>query len=182
MKKLQALFLFSCLLLATALQIWAAPPTVQSRYLAFSNVQATSASLSFTRGNGAGRIVVVHYGGTVNWNDFLTNYLTPLDVSGDFTRLTDADGDFSTAYSDDDNRYIASSGTYVVIDILTGTQRTSSFTNLTSGTTYNVRVFEYNSIDAQNKDFNQNTATNNPRSFTTFTLTPPSELSISAWS
>jgi len=182
MKKLQALFLFSCLLLATALQIWAAPPTVQSRYLAFSNVQASSANLSFTRGNGAGRIVVVHYGGTVDWNDFLTNYLTPLDVSGDFTQLTDANGNFSTAYSDNDNRYFASSGTYVVIDILTGTERTSSFSSLSPGYTYNVRVFEYNSINAQDKDFNTNTATNNPRSFTTFTLDPPSELSISQWS
>ena len=182
MKKLQALFLFSCLLLATALQIWAAPPTVQSRYLAFSSIAANSANISFTRGNGAGRIVVVHYGGTVDWNAFLTNYLTPLDVSGDFTQLTDANGNLTNAFNADSNKYSHSSGTYVVIDILTGTQRTSAFTNLTSGTTYNVRVFEYNSISSSDKDFNQNSNTNNPRSFTTFTLTPPSGLSISAWS
>ncbi|MGC9079097.1 MAG: beta strand repeat-containing protein, partial [Candidatus Kapaibacteriota bacterium] len=176
-------YLISLLLfLIFALQANATAPSVQSRYIAFSNVGSTSADVSFTRGNGAGRIIVIHYGGTVDWNDFLTNYLTPLDVSGNFSNLTDANGNRSTAIGDADNVYSASSGTYVVIDILTGTQRTSSLTNLSANTNYNVRVFEYN-ISGTNADFNQNTATSNPRSFsTTNNITPPSGLTISQWS
>jgi hypothetical protein len=173
------LLLFFALLVAN--DAFATAPSVQSRYLAFWNITASSASLQFTRGNGNGRIVVIHYGGTVNWTDFLTNYLNPLDVSGDFSNLTDANGDLATAYADADNRYQSGGNTYVVVDILTGTARSTTLSNLTNGTTYNVFVFEYN-ISGTNADFNTNTATNNPRSFTTFNLTPPSGLSIAAWS
>jgi len=181
MKRYFSILLTVVFVFALVFQAKATAPTVQSRYLAFSNVGSTSADISFTRGNGAGRIVVVHYGGTVDWSDFITNYLTPLDNTGNFNNLTDANGNLSTALNDADNYYSSGGNTYVVIDILTGTGRTSSFSNLSSGTTYNVRVFEYN-ISGTNADFNTSTATNNPRSFTTFTLTPPSGLSISAWS
>jgi len=159
---------------------WATPPSVQSRYLAFSNIQSTTAKVTFSRGNGAGRIVVVESGGTPVWNDFITNYLTPLD-GGDFSKLTDANGDRNTAMGDADNYYSFDGKTYVVIDILTGTGQTSNLTELISGTTYNVFVFEYN-ISGNDADFKTTTGTNNPRSFTTFELTPPSELSVSSWS
>ena len=120
----------------------AAPATQASAITVVPNT--TTATISWTNGNGGRRFVVVN----------TTNSFTDPASSADVTGIT-------TVYT---------SGEVKMYD---GTGSSVSITGLVSGQTYYVRIYEYlRCTGAPNVNYyNISTATNNPNSFTT--LTPP---------
>lgn len=140
----------------------ASPPTNQARYIGFSNVTSTSVDITFLRGNGAKRAVVVSTDNT--WEAMGANT----------TDYADNGGNFSGAAQ------IGASNDFVV-DVLTGTDRSTTITNLSPGTTYYVRVYEYNHLPTP-VAYNANTGTNNPRSFTTALDAPQALAAVSVGS
>ena len=121
-------------------------PTTQARYISFSNIQDVSATLNWTRGTGAGRVVVIS-----------TEKIT--EMPNHFANYSTTDGTIGKAMR------IGSSNDYV-IGYKTGTTSLLNISGLTPNTTYYVRVFEYNGQHGEYY-FNLNTAVYNPRSFTT---------------
>ena len=166
-------FVYSLLLamLVASGSLWATAPSTQSKYITFSSVQYNAANVSWMRGNGYGRFLVVSYGGAVNWNDFETNYL----ASAVLGNVIDADGNFSSALANNANHYNPGAGAlhYVVVDKLIGAERSSSLSNLAEKTDYAVHVFEYNIAGAATTgEFSgDNSQVNNPRTLTTPTNT-----------
>lgn len=149
-------------------------PTVQAKYLAFSSITANSVTVHWTRGNGTNRIVVIRTDN--NWT------ATDAILTDNGPNYSDANGNLSTAPQ------VGSTGSYV-IDIMgpAGTPnylRQTNLTNLTAGTTYYVKVYEFN-VDGTYWDYNNTSAVNNPRSFTTtgaYTGGSVSGFSVSPWS
>lgn len=183
MKRFTLLFVTALLVLFSVNVLWAAPPTTQAKYIGFTNITSSGAKASWINGNGVGRFVVIAFdtdGSDVpDWDVFETNY--GLD-SKTLANITDADGNYTTADADVDNKYTdANNVKYVVIDRMTGTTRISTFTNLpTPSKTYYVHIFEYNTDGDGTGSFNlTNTATQNPRSFTTLAgLATPTGLTV----
>lgn len=99
----------------------ASPPLTQASQLSFSNVSGNRFRLSWTSGSGRGRMVVAREAGAVNITP--TNLFTysPNTIFGNGTNLGD--------------------GNYVVYKNNTNTV---DLTNLKTGTSYHVAVFEYN--------------------------------------
>ncbi|MGB8192588.1 MAG: T9SS type A sorting domain-containing protein, partial [Chitinophagaceae bacterium] len=98
-------------------------PTTQTTSLAAGSIQATQATISFTKGNGVGRIFFMRENSPVS--------IQPQDlVSYNYHNI------FGTAGTD------AGSGNYVVNKTLGVTAFT--VTNLTPSTVYHVAAFEYN--------------------------------------
>ena len=151
MKRFFSVFVTALLVCLVTTDLWAAPPSTQARYLGFSNVASTSAKASWINGNGAGRIVVISTDNDWNAEDAILTTNAPA--------YTDNGGNLTGAPE------VGSTGSYV-IDITTGTARVSNFSNLAANTTYYVKVYEYNN-NGSNRDYNNNSAANNPRSFTT---------------
>lgn len=127
----------------------ASPPSTQSRYIGFSNVTSTSVDITFLRGNGAGRIVVVSTDNTFG--------------TGEAATFTDHGGSYTAASGD---LLTGGNGNDRVVDVLTGTTRSTTISNLSPGTQYYVKVYEYNDVPTP-IDYNEADGTNNPRSFTT---------------
>lgn len=126
-------------------------PTVQALNLNTSVVTPTSITVNWTRGNGAGVLVLVKSGSAV---DSLpvddTNY-TAIAEFGDGSQL--GTGNFA---------------------VYKGTGTSVTITGLTASTSYHIRAFEFNGSGATSKFFT-NTATNNPISQATDpALAPPS--------
>src|SRR5690606_13848975 len=124
MKRVSTLLL---LLFISAIQLFAAPPTVPASNLAFSSVQGGRFTIQFTRGNGANRIVVVKAisavtGVPVNGTQYNSNAL------------------FGTAGTE-----FTAGGEYVVYR---GTGNSITIQNLQPSTTYHVSIFEYNGQNA----------------------------------
>ncbi|HYE56427.1 MAG TPA: hypothetical protein VD996_16375, partial [Chitinophagaceae bacterium] len=110
-------------LLLWSLPLFAAAPTVSASNMTYSNVDGGSFTVGFTRGNGAGRIVVVREGSPV----------TGMPVNGvDYT----ANANFGTAGSE-----FSVPGEFVVFR---GTFNSVSISKLKPSTTYYISVFEYN--------------------------------------
>jgi len=109
-------------------------PTIQAYSLNFGNIQQTQMDASWTVGDGAKRIVIIN-------------------TSNSFTNPTDGtDPTPNTVY--------AGSGEQVVYN---NNSNTVTVTGLTGGTTYWVRVYEYNGASATTK-YLVSTATDNPKS------------------
>lgn len=109
---------------ATASGTTAATPTVQTVSVSATNVLATSASLSWTAGNGRARIVVMKQGSAVN--------IMPQD----FTTYT-ASTDFGSGQQIGTGNFVLTSGP----DLFT------SVHNLQANTTYHIAIFEYNGFN-----------------------------------
>lgn len=96
-------------------------PTIQASNISFSTVTATSVTVGWTIGNGTGRIVLMRQGNPVNAN--------PLDL-----QFYSAFPSFGTGGPIGADNYVVYSNTGSTVNV----------TNLTSGTTYHVAVYEYN--------------------------------------
>lgn len=141
---------------------FAAAPTTQARNLTFSNITSTSATITWLNGNGTGRIVVVFPNTTS-----VATIDADVDQSEDYT----ANADFTSGAS------TTLGGTGKVVYKGTGSTRTVTVTGLAGGTTYNVKVYEYKIDGAPDPEYNENSGTNNPRSFTTDNaVVPPTAL------
>ncbi len=146
-------------------ELFAAPPSTQARYIFMQSITANSATAKWLfNGNGAKRIIVLRADN--NWGP------TETALSSTTTEFTDVDGDRATAPQ------IASTGSYVV-DVHSGHTKERSLTNLASGTTYWIRIFEYNMIsDAEYLTASQ--GYNNPRSFVTLMVVPQPPTALTA--
>jgi len=121
-------------------------PTIQARYVATANITQTKATVAWSRGNGAGRVVVIS-------EDAIT------EMPNHFANYNNTDGTIGKAMK------IGSSNDYV-IGYTTGSTGKLVISGLTANTTYYIRVFEYNGKHGEYY-FNLNTASKNPISFTT---------------
>jgi hypothetical protein len=111
------LFLFS------TLTLFAAGPTVPSSNLQYASIDGASFSMSFTRGNGANRIVVMKEGSGVSG----------LPVNGVEYNFNNNFATAGTAFT--------AAGEFVVYK---GSGNSFSVTKLNPATTYHIAIFEYN--------------------------------------
>ncbi len=174
MKKFTIFLLAFVALCSLTLEVMAAPPSLQARYVGFTNAQSTSVTVSWINGNGTNRIAVAAYGGAANWTAFQTSFLAAIT---NINNVVDANGDFNIAFASSTNKWVNSGITYVIMDRTTGQNRTSNFINLTTNTQYHVKVFEFN-LSGNMPQFNYSNAFMNPRSFTPYTITPPTGLAM----
>lgn len=108
----------------------AVEPTIQSSGLSVSPVNCSDLHLTFTRGNGAYRMIVARENAAVN--------VVPLDGS-----TYNANSVFGSGTN-------MGNGNYVVYD---GTGNDLVLTGLTAGSTYYFKIFEYNGVAAQSNFF-----------------------------
>ncbi|MDP4264298.1 MAG: hypothetical protein Q8941_17340, partial [Bacteroidota bacterium] len=121
-------------------------PTIQANNLSVSNITSTSATTTCSSGNGVNRLFVIRSGAPVTDN--------PVD-GVDYTA--------NPAYGQGSN---IGTNTFVI-----GKQQPVDITSLTTGTTYYIKVFEYNGLGTNTKYL---TAGAPSFSFTTATtLAPP---------
>lgn len=119
--------LVSLMFLLISLPLLAAAPTVPSSNLSYNSIEGTSFLLSFTKGNGASRIIVVKAGSPV----------TGVPVNGaEYT----ANANFATAGTE-----FTAAGEYVVYK---GTGNTITLNRLNPATTYHISIFEFNGTGA----------------------------------
>lgn len=118
-------------------------PTTQAYDISFSDVTESSFTISWTSGNGSNRIVKIN-------------------TSNSFT--DPADGTEYTA-----NSTYSGSGEQVVYN---GNGNSVTVDGLSPGTTYWIRIYEYN-CSGSNTVYNTSTASNNPNSQTTLTCDEP---------
>ncbi|HZY78673.1 MAG TPA: choice-of-anchor tandem repeat GloVer-containing protein [Cyclobacteriaceae bacterium] len=121
-------------------------PTTQATNIVVTPTGPSSVSVTFTNGNGTGRLLVVRSGSAVDG--------TPVDG----TSYT-ATGDIAAAAQ-------LGTGNFIV-----GNQNPATVTGLSGGATYHFRVFEFNGTAGTENYFND-AATGNPASITTDN-TPP---------
>jgi hypothetical protein len=124
------------------------PPSTQATGVTFTNVLGTTATASWTIGNGSARAVFIKQATTGN--------PTPIN---------------STTYTANVNfgsgTQIGATGWYCIYN---GTGTTVNITGLTSGQTYRVMVMEYNG-PAGGENYLQSVATNNPNNVSPLALT-----------
>lgn len=160
MRRFTHLFVTALLVLFSASVLWAAPPTTQAKYLGFSNITSSGAKATWINGNGLGRLVVIS---TDNTWETITDY---------------ASSDFSSTNGTVTNQMQLGTSNDYVIGFTTGTTRVLNLSELSSNTTYYVRIYEYNGTHGSYQ-FSTATGTNNPRSFTTLAgLSAPTTLTI----
>ncbi|MCH8942493.1 MAG: hypothetical protein IIA48_08685, partial [Bacteroidetes bacterium] len=124
-------------------------PTPQASNITFNNIQTTSATISWTNGNGSNRAVFVKQGNS--------GTAAPVDNT-----IYTANTSFGTGTQ------IGATGWY---NVFNGTGNNFNITNLTPGTTYQAMVVEYNGT-AGDEIYNRSTAINNPNNFSTTISTP----------
>ena len=125
-------------------------PTTQAHTLTFSDVNYSSATLSWTNGNGDGRVVFAKQAST--------GTASPVD-----TTVYSADSVFGSGDQ------IGESGWYA---IYSGTGTSVTITGLLTSTDYIFQVFEYD-LSGSDPLFNTNTASNNPNTQSTTALVAP---------
>ncbi|MBW4891691.1 cadherin-like beta sandwich domain-containing protein [Mucilaginibacter sp. HMF5004] len=124
MKKL-LLPLILCIAFILPATVWAAAPTVQASNLVFTNLTSTSATLSWTNGNGTARVVFLKATST-----------TTIQAPAANTTYNP-----NTAYGS--GSQISTSGFYCVYN---GAGSSVNITGLASNVTYTAEVIEYNGI------------------------------------
>jgi hypothetical protein len=136
----------------------AAEPTVQAANILFSSVTTSSATLTWTNGNGATRLVLAKAGAAVDTNPTDANNYTPSTTFGSGTQL--------------------GTGNYAVY---LNNGNSVTVTGLTAGTTYHFRVYELNgSPPATN--FLVSTASGNPANVGTLFIEPTTQASVITFS
>jgi hypothetical protein len=144
MKKFTKFLSLIILVLLCADMLWAQAPSTQASNISFSNITTSSVNIGFNRGNGSYRLVVIRADGNIP-NPTLTG-------SGVTATFDKSYGNPADELND---------GSYFVYY---GTAKTLTVTNLQCGTTYNVRVYEYNKSSSVYY-YNSSTPNGNPRSF-----------------
>ncbi|MCH7974798.1 MAG: T9SS type A sorting domain-containing protein, partial [Bacteroidetes bacterium] len=124
-------------------------PTTQASNITFSNILTTSATISWTNGNGSNRAVFVKQGNS--------GTAAPVDNTT-----------YTANTSFGSGTQIGATGWY---NVYNGTSTSVGITNFAHGTEYRVMVVEYNG-SAGGEDYNTNFATNNPNNFLTTISTP----------
>jgi hypothetical protein len=134
-------------------------PTVQSSTIEFSNVTNSTATLSWTSGNGSNRVVFVREGsqGSIEDPEDGLEY----DASADW----DSGNPGGTE--------LGSSGYFCIYN---GSESSVSLSNLNPFSNYWVRIYEYNGAGSST-DYLLSTAANNPNDFST--LADPISVSFS---
>jgi hypothetical protein len=130
-------------------------PTVQALNISFSNVQATSFTASWTRGNGSNRAVFVKADNTGTANPVSNTTYNANGIFGSGTQ-------------------IGETGWFCVYN---GTGITVNVTGLTELQSYQVMVCDYNGIAGFEK-YNISSSTNNPNSSSTSYTTPTTQASL----
>ncbi|MBT7929424.1 hypothetical protein HN682_05880, partial [Candidatus Peregrinibacteria bacterium] len=125
-------------------------PTTQASSTSFSTILNSSFTISWSSGNGDGRVVFVKQ----------ANSGTALPV---------ADTTYTSSTSFGSGTQIGSTGWYTVYN---DTGSSVTVTGLSSSTDYIAQVFEYTSFDS-NIEFNTNTGSGNPATTTTIALVAP---------
>ncbi|MEI6143327.1 MAG: GLUG motif-containing protein, partial [Mariniphaga sp.] len=116
-------------------------PTTQASAIVFSSVGKTAMTIGWTKGNGSNRVVFVREGG----ND----HGSPID-----TYSYTASADWSSKGTMEGTDYYC---------VYNGNGSTVTVTNLSPGTIYDVKVFEYNDVAGAEK-YKTTAATDNPKS------------------
>lgn len=124
----------------------ASAPTTQATSITFPSVGSTTLDISWTVGNGSDRIVLMHSGSAVDANPIDDTTYTASTVFGSGTEV--------------------GTSNYVVYK---GTGNSVTVTGLTAGTTYHVRVYEFNGGLGGEK-YLTDTVTGNPNSQATNSL------------
>ncbi|MCO5250204.1 MAG: hypothetical protein M9949_02135 [Candidatus Kapabacteria bacterium] len=140
----------------------------QARYIFMQNITANSATAKWLyNGDGAGRLVVVRADNS--WGDTETALGTTTSA------FADVNGSYGTAPQ------IGATGSYVV-DVHTGISKQIALSGLASGTTYWIRIFEWDEDAGEYDYFTTSGGFNNPRSFVTLTAVPqpPTDITITA--
>ena len=136
-------------------------PTTQASEVLFSPVSYTTATISWTNGNGSKRVAFMK---AVN-----TGTATPVDTT-----------DYTASATFGSGTQIGSTGWYAIYN---AGGNSVDVTGLSIGTDYIVQVFEYNGVMSGQADYKTDTATNNPKTQTTTDVTQPttqtSEISFS---
>lgn len=161
-KILASLMLVCLLSVSNQVEVFAGKPGTNSRSITSSNIEQTSATVTWLNGNGTGRLVVVYTG----------------NVTEDDVDAIIADG---TIYTGNSN--FSTTGSSVLIDNTngravavyrnTGSTRTVNITGLSAGTEYNVKAYEYKNDGGIDPEYNENGGTRNPASFTTLGTPKP---------
>lgn len=135
MKRYISLFFVLCAMMLAGMDLSAqTAPSRQARYLTFSGTTASSVNVGWYNGNGDGRIVVVKADDNV-WTDE-DNAIAALAVAP----TTDPNGVYNA-------QGIQAVGAGFIVDVVEGTNRTSSVSSLpNSGTTYFFKVYEFNKV------------------------------------
>ena len=145
---------FAVILSLGLLQAHAQAPTTQASSIVFTPVSGTSYTVGWSNGNGASRIVVIDDAAITFSPSANTTYAPNVNYGGG----TDLGSGQKCVYN--------SNGSSVTI------------TGLVAGTTYFVRVFEYNGA-AGAESYNTTAATGNPASRATISATEPTTESTS---
>jgi hypothetical protein len=127
------------------------PPTVQTTNIVVTNITSNSATISWTSGNGAKRVVFVE-----NPSAFAAAPANNLTYT--------ASADWSTK-----GTRIGTSNYYCVYN---GTGNSVTLTNLTPGQTFAVRISEYNGLEGD-EQYLTTIVTGNPVNFSTLTTNIP---------
>ena len=128
-------------------------PTTQAASINFSSVSSSQMTISWTNGNGSGRILVAKANSSIN------------DAPSNGTSYTGNPG-FGSGSTISSGEYVVYSGS--------GTGPVT-VTNLSPGTTYYFRLYEYSCTPTQ---YLNATATGNPNSHATTLITSPSQIMI----
>jgi len=147
--------IISALILVLLLNVTSAlaAPSRQARYIAFTDITSNSAKITWINGNGGNRIVVMYNNNNTPGNP----------VNGTNYSASAVYGSGAEIVNGGTTGYVVYSGG--------GSTRSVTVSNLSTGSSYLVMVYEYNNIPT-NFDFNTNSATNNPRSLKTAIAVP----------
>lgn len=147
----------------------AVAPTIQARYLTFTNVTTTTARLAWINGNGSRRIVVASTNTGINW-------ATVAAALSNTTEYTDNDGSWLGAPQ------IGATGAYV-LDVVYGSNRVTYLSNLSGNGSYAFHVFDYNVGGLPAVAYNANSAVQNPRTLQTnlLEMTNPISTGVTAY-
>ncbi|MFM7016252.1 MAG: LamG-like jellyroll fold domain-containing protein [Bacteroidota bacterium] len=126
-------------------------PSIQSSNILLSNQTSTSATISWTNGNGAGRAVFIKLGNTGTISPVLNTNYTANTVFGLGTQ-------------------IGTTGWYCVYR---GTGSTVNISGLTSGSDYQIMISEYNGT-TNTYSYNNSTSINNPVSIQNLSISSTS--------
>lgn len=149
-QKFYSMLLVLLSLVIVSNEVIAAAPSTQASYISFSSVNETSMRISWINGNGGNRIVTITPAGETVEN--------PVDGTN-----YSADTDFLSSATINTHTRVVYNGS--------GRTRTVLVSNLSSSTSYTVKVFEYNFSGGQ-RTYQTADANNNPRGIKTAIAAP----------
>ena len=135
----------------------AAEPTTQTSGIQFTSIASTSFTVSCSKGNGAGRIILIHAGSTVSSDPVDNTAYTASAVFGSGTQI--------------------GSGNYVAYK---DTGSSVTITGLSASTTYYVKIYEFNGSSGTENYLTTNPASGNATTLIGEPTTQASAITFSA--